>query len=187
MGWVAAIPADNGDGQTSDLAARLFRGEPGALEEMIALYGHRVGRLANRLLGYGNVQEAEDVVQEVFLAAWEGRKRYRGDASAWTYLAAITANRCRSRWRKRRAIVQSHEAEDDAADKRAIAAETNGKVRNAVAYLPRKLREAAVFYYLEQMPVAEICRVLHASQAAIEVRLHRARRQLKELLSDLKA
>ena len=104
MGWVVAIPAENSQAQCDGLAARLARGEAAALEELIALYGYRVGRLANRLLAHGNVQDAEDVVQEVFLAAWEGRKRYRGDASIWTYLAAITANRCRLRLRRRSAV-----------------------------------------------------------------------------------
>ncbi len=55
-------------------------------------------------------------------------------------------------------------------------------VRKAVAALRMKDREVVVLFYLEQRPAAEIAALLDTSLNAIEVRLHRARRRLKDQL-----
>src|SRR5581483_17061 len=76
-----------------DLARRIARAEPGAFEQLVTLYQPRVLRLAHRLLGWGD--GAEDVVQDVFLAALRKAGTFRGDASLWTWLTIITLDHCR--------------------------------------------------------------------------------------------
>jgi RNA polymerase sigma factor (sigma-70 family) len=160
---------------------------PDDFDRLVAEFHRPVTRLAQRLLGWRG--EVEDVVHDVFLAALKHRDRFRGDASTWTWLAAITINRCRTqrrrqlttfrwlRWARNQSpvpIVQSGVERD----------ETAARVRDAVAALPVKDREVVVLYYLEELSVAEISRLIGASTGAIDVRLHRARGRLKKLLGE---
>jgi RNA polymerase sigma factor (sigma-70 family) len=171
------------------LADRFTRGDAGAFDQLVLLYQERVTRLASRLLGWQT--EVEDVVQDVFYAAFRNAGRFRGGSSLWTWLTVITVNQCRTqqrkrlfRWRLHKAVSTVEREAAPAADEPAIDDETAREVRSAVAALPAKDREVIVLYYLEHQPVAEISRMLDASHNAIEVRLHRARAKLRDALSD---
>lgn len=173
-----------------DLLRRLERADPTAFDELVVLYRGRVARLAYRLLGWDS--EAEDVVQDVFLAAWKHLKKFRRQSSLWTWLAAVTVNRCRSLRRRRfvrlkflagwhpRRSRTSREAGTVAAE-----AETLERVSRAVRALPTKLREVAVLRYLEEMSIEQVAAVLKISRNAVDVRLHRARSRLRDMLSGL--
>jgi RNA polymerase sigma-70 factor (ECF subfamily) len=164
------------------------RGDRAAFERVVALYERRVARLAHRLLGW--IGDVDDVVQDVFLAVYEQSHKFRGDSELWPWLTAITVNKCRSRLRRHflklrwlRSVdpFTAHEAE---ADRDSLRDETSAKVRTAVRALPARDREVIVLYYLEDRPVAEISQLLGSSENAIDVRLHRARKRLKELLGN---
>lgn len=171
------------------LADRFTRGDADAFDQLVLLYQGRVTRLAYRLLGWQS--EVEDVVQDVFYAAFRNAGRFRGGSSLWTWLTAITVNQCRTQQRKRLFRWRLHKAASTvqrepapAADAPTVDDETAHEVRAAVAALPSKDREVIVLYYLEHRPVAEISRLLSASHNAIEVRLHRARAKLRNALAD---
>ena len=66
---------------------------------LVALHQQRVSRLVYRLLGWRG--EVEDIVQDVFLAALKSHKNFREESSQWTWLAAITINRCRTHRRRK--------------------------------------------------------------------------------------
>ena len=173
-----------------DLARRIGRAEPGAFEQLVALYQPRVLRLAHRLLGWGD--GAEDVVQDVFLAALRKAGTFRGDASLWTWLTIITLNRCRTQRRRNLLRLRAHgllsrrkPAQAPSSDRPAIEDETALQVRAAVAGLGPKDREAIVLFYLEQRSAGEIAELLSISRNAVEVRLHRARAKLKTALEYL--
>ena len=169
------------------LLAKFVRGDRDAFERIVALYERRVARLAHRLLGW--IGDVEDVVQDVFLAVYQQGHKFRGDSDLWPWLTAITVNKCRSRMRRhflklRWIHSRSPGPESAGADCDSLRDETSAKVRTAVRALPAKDREVIVLYYLEDRPVAEISRMLHSSENAIDVRLHRARKRLKEMLGD---
>ena len=174
----------------TDLPARFAAGKAGAFEEVVALYQPRVERLARRLLGWRG-GDVEDVVQDVFLAALTGARSFRGGSSLWTWLTAITLNRCRRHVRRaaltrrfREWLGRQPRDTDTAADRGALEDESGARVRAAVASLPPRDREVIVLYYLEGRAVAEIGEALRASPGAVEVRLHRARQKLRGMLSD---
>jgi RNA polymerase sigma-70 factor (ECF subfamily) len=158
-----------------------------ALHNLIRDYHAPVTRLAYRLLGWRG--DVEDMVHDVFLAAFQKLDRFRGDASTWTWLAAITINRCRS-LRRRRLLyfrwIHKRElnCETESSDQRAERDDTTQKVRDAVARLSPRDRELIVLHYLEELPVSEICKLTGASDKTIHVRLHRARKRLKDLLGN---
>ena len=158
-----------------------------AFDRLVAEHQDRVARLVYRLLGWHG--EVDDIVQDVFLAAFKHRRDFRDESSEWTWLAAIAINRCRSHRRRKllefrwlKSAVANRELESPSNLERD---ETSERVRKAVAALPAKDREVIVLYYLEDWTVAQISEALGASPAAIDVRMHRARQKLKETLGEL--
>jgi len=145
-----------------------------------------VTRLAYRLLGW---QEAEvpDVVQEVFLAAYRNWPRFRGQSTPATWLTRITVNKCRNFLRKKalqRLILRPWQTEPPAADNPTTDNDACHHVRHTVQTLPAKLREVAVLRYLEEHSTAETARILGISVNAVNIRLHRARSELKKRLTE---
>jgi len=162
-----------------------------AFDRLVEEYHGTVGRLVFHLLDWPD--GVEDVVQDVFLSAWAAWTRFPGPDRAEPWLKRIAVNKCRSRLR-RKAIrarwlawldnVLPREPEAPADDplmkeERAI------RVQKAIQSLGRTYREVTVLHYLEEMSVDEIAEVVGARRNAVEVRLHRARRQLQTLLADL--
>lgn len=174
----------------TSLAARFAGGDADALEQVIALYQGRVARLASRLLGWR--ADVDDVVQDVFVTALSKAHTFRRESSLWTWLTAITVNRCRSQQRRAALFERfsrwtkgTTDRVAPAADLASLGDETSTRVRAEVAALPAKDREAVVLFYLEQRTAAEISALLGVSINAFEVRLHRARKRLKAALADL--
>src|SRR5947208_6998040 len=80
--------------------------EPGAFEELVARYQQRLVGIMHHLVG--NLQEAEDLAQEVFLRVYRSRKKYRARCKFSTWLFTIANNLALNalRARRRRPIVQ---------------------------------------------------------------------------------
>jgi RNA polymerase sigma-70 factor, ECF subfamily len=183
---VKSIPADAED---RDLAARLARGEPKAFDDLVEQYGRRVIGLAARLLN--GSEGAQDAAQDVFLAVLRKGTKFRGEARLWTYLAAITVNRCRSIRRRRwlhervlRRIAQGGGGES-APNRALVHNDTAEVVRREVARLPVRYREVIVLKYLEEMSMRDVAEVLGVRVNTVEVRLSRARKMLAESLDHL--
>jgi RNA polymerase sigma-70 factor, ECF subfamily len=172
------------------LVERFCRGEDSAFDRIVEVHGAEVSALACRLLGWSG--DADDVVQEVFIAAFKGLRRFRGDCSLRTWLFTITVSKCRTHryrrvFRLRRVAVDDespHLSCDRSAEVPLVDAENAVRVRTAVRALPAKYREAIVLRYLQGMEPAEICEMLRISANALQVRLNRARKQLKEVLGE---
>ena len=170
-----------------ELMRRVATREPGAFEQLIGLYENRIRRLVYRLSGWQS--EVDDLVQDVFLAAFEKAAQYRGHASLWTWLTVITLNKTRTAIRRRalrerlKNVLPWHQVQPDSAAGRA-SDETAGQIRSAVASLPPRDREVIVLCYLEGNAPAEIARLLSLTPNTVEVRLHRARKRLRQRLHD---
>lgn len=180
-----ATPADPCDDR--ELLARFRAGESAAFEAIVAAHQRRIVRLVHRLLG--GLDGVDDVTQEVFLAVLENLGRFRGKCTLSTWLTTIAVNKCRSRLRRHRLrlrllpwLAKPDAAQPDAG-RHVEAAESHQRVREAVEQLPAKYREPVVLRYYEQMSARRIGEVLGISTGAVEVRLSRARRRLRETLS----
>lgn len=145
--------------------------------------------LAFRLLG--DEEDARDVVQETYLRAYRGIGRFRGDAQFETWLYRITAN-CASTSLGRRRRHRHTELSDDAplADPDArhdpeTQADTGAlreRLVDALADLPPRLRQVVVLRDVYDLPHQAIAAELGITETAAKVRLHRARRRLRERL-----
>ncbi len=148
--------------------------------------------LAYRLTG--DEEDARDVVQEAYLRAYRGLKRFRGEAQFTTWLYRITANCASSALGKRaRHRHDVLEDDDDVVDvsgrvdpaEQADRGEVRDRVKQALAELPPRLRSVVVLRDVYDLSHEAIAAELGISESAAKVRLHRARRKLRELLYPL--
>ena len=148
-------------------------------QRLVEAHGQAVYRLAYARTG--SRADAEDVTQETFLRLVSAAPVFRdGDhCRAWLLRVALNcaADLHRSAWRRRSAPLE--EAAALAAPER----EEDG-VLEAVLALPEAYRAPVHLFYYEGMSVEEIARVLGKGAGAVRTRLSRARRMLREMLSE---
>jgi RNA polymerase sigma-70 factor (ECF subfamily) len=193
-----ARPAHPALGGPTDRPAELARlvvdargGDHTALEDLVrATYADSYA-LAFRLTG--NDDDASDVVQEAYLRACRGLRRFRGEAQFTTWLYRITANCASTVVAKRaRQRTEALAEDDDVADPlpehdpegRAASEEGRLRVAAALSRLPERLRQVIVLRDIYDLSHGAIASELGISEAAAKVRLHRARRKMREHLAD---
>ncbi|MGH9054880.1 MAG: RNA polymerase sigma factor [Acidimicrobiales bacterium] len=166
------------------------RGDRAALDELVRSTYAGAYTLAFRLTGHED--DARDVVQDAYLRAYRGLRRFRGDAQFTTWLYRITAN-CSANLLAKRVRSRTEVLADDAPvadtraehdpEQRATGEHERARVARALAVLPWRLRQVIVLRDIYDLSHDSIATELGISEAAAKVRLHRARRRLKELLS----
>ena len=174
--------------ETDDtLPERFARGEPAAFDEVVRRYHPVVARLARRLLGW--TADAEDVVQEVFLAALKNANGYRRGSTLETWLTTITLNKCRSHRRgllSRLRLLAGLGAQpadpSPPADVPVAEKDSFRRVQSGLQRLSPREREVIVLHYLEQKSPDEIATLLGVRRGAVEVRLSRARARLRAIM-----
>ncbi|MCU1461081.1 MAG: polymerase, sigma-24 subunit, RpoE [Acidimicrobiales bacterium] len=176
-----------------DLVESAKAGDRDAFDELVRATYADTYTLAYRLTG--DEEDARDVTQDAYLRAYRALKRFRGDAQFSTWMYRITAN-CAATLVGKRSKARHDELTDDAAiadlrpeaDPEAMAdAELlRDRVNGALAELPPRLRAVVVLRDVYDLPHQAIAQELGITEAAAKVRLHRARRKLRERLFPLR-
>jgi RNA polymerase sigma-70 factor (ECF subfamily) len=130
----------------------------------------------------GNLDEAQDLVQEAFTRAlprWSQLAEY-DDPAAW--VRKVAWNLATSRWRRARAFTNFAVRHRE----KHVPPPTADRVvlRNALAKLPRRQRQAVVLHYLADASIAEIARLTNAPENTVKTWLHRGRAALAGLLDE---
>ena len=172
-----------------ELVAAAKAGDRAAFEELVRSSYAGAYTLAFRLTG--NDEDARDVVQDAYLRAFRALKRFRGDARFSTWIYRITAN-CASSHMARRSRTRHEELPDDElpideraeSDPEAMAEAglLRDRVSKALEELSPVLRSVVVLRDVYDLPHDAIAAELGITEAAAKVRLHRARRKLRERL-----
>lgn len=175
----------------ADLSFLLRRAQSGEREAFAVLYEQLKGRvfgLALRLAG--RVPEAEELVQEVFVRAWQNRDRIESGEHLRAWLKRVTVNLWITRLRERKRWVDPGENEERLEPKRltpgppgAVAAGSRVDLERALAELPERLRTILVLFDVYGYTHAEIAGELGIQVGSSKIFLHRARRRLREVLS----
>lgn len=177
-------PADSDD---RHLVARCCEGDLAAFEILFRRHYAAVYKVALRLSACA--EDAADVAQEVFLAAWEQCRRFDGRAAFRTWLIAIAIRRCADRTRGVKPV--SLDAPDapplppaNGASPAAVALdrERDDAMYAAILALPRAQREAVVFHYIDGMTCAETAAAMGVSAGTVMTHLFRARARLRQRL-----
>ena len=162
-------------------------GDRQALGRLIALLGRDLTLLATRYLG--REDEADEVVQDVFLKAWKNAGRYDpAKARVGTWLYRITVNLCIDRQRKR-GFLRFIGLEDQAAEipdaqptalDRMDGAQRLAAMRDAISDLPSRQRMALLLSVASELENGDIAEAMGISTGAVEQLLVRARRTLRQ-------
>lgn len=178
--------------QLAELVAAARDGDRSAFDELVRVTSRDTYTLAFRLVG--NEEDAKDVVQEAYLRAYRGIGKFRGDAQFTTWLYRITANCANTHLSKRRRHVHDELTDESSLtdtnperDPQAsvLASSLRDRLTGALADLPPKLRAVVVLRDVYDLPHEAIAAELGISETAAKVRLHRARRKLREAVFPL--
>jgi RNA polymerase sigma-70 factor, ECF subfamily len=184
---LAGGPAMNDE----ELLVLARRGDNAARTELVMRHGGRLFGLAAALLGGGDL-DVNDMVQETFLAAFDGGlKTFKGNASLATWLSGVLINRVRKLRRYRRSRptgpldgVERHSATGDQVSRSpATQVERRIDVATMLDSLPPEYREVMVLREWQQMSYAEMASVLGVPERTAETRVTRARRMLRQRFS----
>lgn len=160
---------------------------PATFAQLVAQHQDRVTALVWRLLDWRR-EDVQDVVQDVFLAAFKNLAKFRGQARPATWLYRIAVNQCRRHRRMRflrLRLWNPTEALQARSGSSTADAETRARVRRSIADLPLHDREVIVLRYLEGLTTPEIAVIVGRSPNAVDVRLNRARAALRAALGPL--
>jgi RNA polymerase sigma-70 factor (ECF subfamily) len=181
----------------SVLVTEAKAGNYAAFEELVNRYEKKIYRLGLNLTG--NPEDAEDVLQEAFLKAFEHLPEFREDARFYTWLVRIAINEALMKLRKRRSD-KSVPIEDAVGEEGEIIpreftdwkpnpeqlyaqGEMETILQNAAQGLPPGFRTVFLLRDVEGLSTEETAQLLNLTEGAVKARLFRARLQLREELS----
>lgn len=177
------------------LARRIADGEAAAFELMMRRHNRRLFRLARATLR--NDADAEDALQDAYLAAYRSIARFRGDASLFTWLSRLVLNECFGRLRKRgrrEALCPIAGDIEDEADAMIIndfdppyhaaaRSQLRALLEARLDALPVAFRTVFVLRSVEELSVEETATCLGIPEATVRSRHFRANAMLRESLS----
>jgi RNA polymerase sigma-70 factor (ECF subfamily) len=172
-------------------------GSYAAFEELVNRYEKKIYRLGMNITG--SPQDAEDVLQETFLKAFEHLGDFRADSRFYTWIVRIAVNEGLMKLRKRRSSkevpIEDTEGDDGAPTPRELAdwkpnpeqelarSELENILQDAARLLPPTFRTVFYLRDVEGLSTEETAALLGLSVGAVKARLFRARLRLREDLS----
>ena len=175
-------------------------GDLEAFESLVSLYEKRIYNIARRLLDCE--ADAEDVLQETFLKAFENLARFRREASFYTWIVQIAVNASLQRLNQRKkwstvSLSETGETDDDEAylPREVVVWEENPELiysqkeireilNAAISSLPVIYRTVFLLKDVENLPAEQVAGILGISLPAAKSRLIRARLELRERLGN---
>jgi RNA polymerase sigma-70 factor (ECF subfamily) len=178
------------------LIADCLAGDSAAFGVLVRRYQARLFNTVYRLVD--NAEDAQDVVQEAFLNAYQSLDTFKGDALFFTWLYRIAVNTAISLKRKQRVVLRLDsgrngespleplDPSDHSRPGHALEqAEEEKRVRQALSRLSPEHRAVLVMKDMEGQKYEAMAEVLQVPIGTIRSRLHRARLELRELLEKL--
>jgi RNA polymerase sigma-70 factor (ECF subfamily) len=150
-------------------------------------YSAQVLNVAMRILG--DIQKAQDVHQEVFLAIWQRWHKYNSQVNWRAYLYRATVRKAirLAKQSRNKALAEqqaAHNSNENGPDESLRIAELQQKLGRCLAKLPKRQADAFVLSRMEGLKAEKIAELLGCSQETVRVHLHRAVRRLARELGD---
>ncbi|MFM7709927.1 MAG: RNA polymerase sigma factor [Ferruginibacter sp.] len=135
-----------------------------------------------------NHEDANDLIQNIFVKVWRGLDQFREDSQLYTWLYRIATNECLTflEQRKKRAAVSlsEHEglSEQIKADRDFDGKKLEWKLQLAIQGLPEKQRLVFTLRYYDEMPYQEMSRILETSEGALKASYHHAAKKIEDFI-----
>ncbi|MGB5552960.1 MAG: sigma-70 family RNA polymerase sigma factor [Thermoanaerobaculia bacterium] len=167
----------------ADLVRDAQRGDTTAFEELYRQHVSKIYGLCLRMCA--NPAKAEDLTQEAFIRAWQKLGSFRRQSSFRTWLHRLTVNlvlgdlRSTGRWESRLTAIDSLPERGDGGGAKP---ETTFDLERAISQLPPQARMVFVLHDIEGYKHREIASLCNLAVGTSKAHLHRARKQLREVL-----
>lgn len=139
-----------------------------------------------------NHEDANDVLQNVFIKAWRGLENFREDSQLYTWLYRIATNESLTyiEQQKRKGALSFDEMESGLsnkikADENFNANQLEWKLQLAIQQLPEKQRVVFNLRYFDEMPYEEMSKVLDTSEGALKASYHHAAKKIEEIIKNM--
>ena len=177
---------DNGVEENRDrLVGQLRAGNRAAARELVDIYYEQI-YLFLRRLGHSR-QAGEDLTQECFLQAWYRISQLKNGQMLNGWLYGIAANTSKQYWRKNKSEEAVDIGEIDVPDngsmvspEKAVHYEQLVRLKIALGRLSRKLKQAVVMHYMQQLTIEEAAEAMGVREGTLKSRLNRALKVLKK-------
>ncbi|MBS1729474.1 MAG: RNA polymerase sigma factor [Bacteroidetes bacterium] len=135
--------------------------------------------------------DADDVLQNVFLKVWNALENFRGDSQLFTWMYRIATNECLTflEQQKKRTSVSLND--DDSglankiiADKNFDASKLEWKLQLAIQQLPEKQRLVFNLRYYDEMPYEKMSKILDTSEGALKASYHHAAKKIEAFIKE---
>ena len=183
--------------EESTLVSQAREGNTAAFGELVRRYERKIFRLAQHVTQ--NREDAEDVLQETFMKAYEHLDQFKGDSKFYTWIVRIAVNQALMKLRRRKTdktvsidetidtgedtVVREIAAWDENPEQQFSRDELGGILDTAVRSLEPLYRSVFVLRDIEELSTEETAEALGLSVPAVKSRLLRARLQLREKLT----
>ena len=178
--WTRSEGADP-DGR---LFQNAFKGNRMAFESLRQIHENQLKGFVIRHVGASN---ADDILQDIWLAAWQGLSQYEGRSRFKAWLYGIATHKCFDHIRKQaRSPLSEDPATLDTVEYKDEYAQVERKqsVGEAMAKIPLSQREVLELYYFAELTLAEIANVLDRNLNTVKYQLYAAHGQMASLLKD---
>jgi len=191
------IASSVSDSYEARLIERLRGRDKAAMGEFYNMYRRRLYSLVFEQVGREQAA-AEDIVQDVFLAALGSLDKFRGDSQLYTWLRSIALHKIKDFYRHQArqpepeesfaefTLLRLEQARDNEPETSTVmeSEEIRQWVHQALADLPEDYRQVLTLKYLKDMPVLAISEIMGRSPKSVEGLLSRARKAMRVNLGD---
>jgi RNA polymerase sigma-70 factor (ECF subfamily) len=177
--------SDQRSSAEEQLIGRARDGDEAAFRSLYETHHRRIYALALRLAG--DAADAEELTQEVFVAAWRALDGYRGIGRFSTWLHGIAVRRSRQRWR---GLIRRWRREEDVGGQayaRAVATAMPAaevEIEQAISRLPERMRAALVLHAIYGYSQAETAGLMGIAEGTVKAHVHRARTLLRNEIEE---
>lgn len=172
------------DDPDMSLVKAMAAGEVEALNNLYARYGTTI--LLYLTFRIGDRELAEEVLQDVMLAAWNGAAKFRGNSSVKTWLLAVARNQASNARSRRKPsplpLEQGSNASESGPEQLLEQYLDGNALQTAILQLPPEQRETLELLFYQDLSQAEVAQVMQVAPGTVKSRLSRARANLRKLL-----
>jgi RNA polymerase sigma-70 factor (ECF subfamily) len=175
-----------------NLIDRFKTGDASAFEELVLKYQDKIYNLCRHMLG--NVHDAEDAAQDVFLKVYQALPKFQPNASLYTWLYRIATNTCIDYKRKPiweslfgsyedgREIVHDRASDAPSPERLYQSKQIDQVLKESLGKLSPKLRAIIILKEIEELSYEKIAETLDVSLGTVKSRIARAREELQKLM-----
>ncbi len=170
--------------QDEAIVARCRAGDLSAFEELYRQHATRLFNLAYRMIG--QAEDAEDLLQEIFLTAFRKLETFKGESALGTWLYRLGMNLCLDRLRSKASRQQqvTDELDDSVSYRRTDSVSPVSRIdlERAIAALPEGSRAAFLLHDVEGFDHREVGQILGIAEGTSKSQVHKARLRIRSFL-----